>query len=356
MPGVPWPKTAAPVFLGRHPLFLGTASALTVWKGNNQMKRTQHRPVAAGLAALSLTALAGCGPSTALTTHDGMAVVKVGQLPVVDTVAFAFAVDNGYFKQEGIEAKADFSNPGAMVTSLVNGSDKFVLGETAIVVSAYAKGLPVRVIGGVSKSNADPSLDSGGLLVMKNGPVKKPADLNGRTIAVGALNGGGELALRAALDKDGARSDKVKFLEMPLADMTAALVKGRVAAISTISPFDVAALDQGAVRIMSPGAEAAPRGMQMAVATNADFQRKHPKVVQGFLTALRKGDEYAAAHPDAVRKVLPSISPIPANLIAKMQLPVFDASNPRAALKIWTDLMERYKFVSGPVDLDKLMS
>ncbi|NEA43827.1 ABC transporter substrate-binding protein [Streptomyces sp. SID11385] len=318
--------------------------------------RRRLRPLAAAAALLALTALVGCGPSQELRRHDGLAVVHVGHLPVVDAVAFTLALDKGWFRDEGIDARADETSAGALLTNLINGTDQFALCETAGVVSAYAKGLPVHVIGGVSKAAARPEDDSGGLLVMRNGPVRKPADLNGRTVAVGQLKGGGEVALRAALDKAGADSDRVKILEMPLSDMTAALVKGRIDAMSTISPFDTTALAQGAVRLMAPGAEAAPRGMQMAVATSSVFERKNPEVVRGFRRALDKGIAYAAAHPDAVRQGLSALSPMPKKLIATMKLPVFDASTPRSSLKVWTDLMERYRFLSRPVDVDELLS
>lgn len=316
----------------------------------------RRRGLVAVSTVLALGALVGCGPDRELSRHDGLAVVHVGYIPVVDAAAFTLAVDKGWFRDEGIDARADATSAGALLTNLINGTDQFALCETAGVVSAYAKGLPVHVIGGVSKAAPRPEDDSGGLLVMKNGPVKKPADLNGRTVAVGQLKGGGEVALRAALDKAGADSDRVKILEMPLSDMTAALVRGRIDAMSTISPFDTAALSQGAVRIMSPGVEAAPHGMQMAVATSSVFEKRNPEIVDGFRRALGKGIAYAAAHPAEVRKVLPSISPVPEELIPTMKLPVFDASTPRSSLDVWVDLMERYRFLSEPVDVDKLLS
>ncbi|MGW0669462.1 ABC transporter substrate-binding protein [Streptomyces sp. NPDC002746] len=316
----------------------------------------RHRVLAAASTVLALSALVSCGPAQELSRHDGLAVVHVGHIPVIDAAAFVLAVDKGWFRDEGIDARADATSAGALLTNLINGTDQFALCETAGVVSAYAKGLPVHVIGGVSKAAPRPEDDSGALLVMKNGPVKEPADLNGRTVAVGQLKGGGEVALRAALDRAGADSDRVKILEMPLSDMTAALVKGRIDAMSTISPFDTPALAQGAVRMMSPGVEAAPHGMQMAVATSSVFAKKNPEIVRGFRRALDKGIAYAATHPAEVRKVVPSISPLPKNLISTMKLPVFDASAPRSSLKVWIDLMERYRFLSEPVDVDKLLS
>ena len=312
--------------------------------------------VIAGVIALALVSTASCSSSTADSRTDGLLDVTVGQLPIVDSVPFKFAVDKGYFREEGINATADFTNAGAMITNLVNGSDEFALGETAIVVQAFDKGLPVRIVGGVTKSTDVPAADTGVVLVGKDSAVSAPADLNGKTVAVGALKGSGELSLRAALDKAGADSSQVQFLEMPLSDMTDALAKGHVAAISTISPFDTAALAQGATRLMSPGAEAVPGGMQLTVATSATFEKEHPEAVQGFVRALNRGIEYAAAHPDEVRAVLPEISPVPAELISAMRLPVFDAGDPRAALALWTGLMEQYEFVSGEIDVDKLTS
>jgi NitT/TauT family transport system substrate-binding protein len=318
---------------------------------------TTRRSIAVGAAALLLVATAACGTSGENKVGaEGLTTVTVGTSPIVDMAGLQFAVDKGYFSAEGLKVNLVNNSAGAAVTNLVNGSLDVALGETALLVEAFDKGLPVRIKAVATKTTDDPTKDTGTVLVAKNSPIKTPADLNGKTVAVGSLKGGGELSLRAALDKDGADSNKVKFLEMPLPDMTAALERGRVDAISTISPFDQAALAAGATRLMSPGAEAAPHAMQVAVATSMRFETEHAAALKEFLSALDEGTAYAAGHPNDVRAILPTFSPVPKALIAKMQLPVFDSSDPRAALKIWTDLMEQYKFVSKPVDIDKLMS
>lgn len=309
-------------------------------------------------AALAVLLLSGCS-AAASDSNDGTqsdtVKISVGLLPIVDSMGFWFALDKGYFSDEGLDVSYESTNAGAMVTNLVNGTYQMALAEPAIVVEAFDKGLPLRIVGAATRITDKPAEDTGLVLVAKGSKITSPADLNGTTIAVGALHGGGELSLRAAIDKAGADSGQVKLVEMPLSDMTAALEKGQVDAISTISPFDSIAVANGATRIMSPGAEAAPGAMQIAVATSAQFKDANPDAVDGFLAALEKGTAYAAAHPDEVRASLPEISPVPEDLIASMNLPVFDMSSPREALKLWTDMMKRYDFVSKPVDLDELM-
>ena len=78
---------------------------------------------------------------------------------------------------------------------------------------------------------------SGGPIVLKDGPIHSAKDLNGSTIPSPSLRDYFEVADRAWIDANGGDSKTVKFIELPVSAMFAALQTGRVAAIGLPNPF-----------------------------------------------------------------------------------------------------------------------
>ena len=86
---------------------------------------------------------------------------------------------------------------------------------------------------------------------MKDSPIKSAKDLEGKTVAVNTLNN------IVHLDGDGLgrqerrHSSKIKFVEIPFPQMEAALVAGKVDAISVHEPFAAAAARRPEIRVLS---------------------------------------------------------------------------------------------------------
>ncbi|MEO8687149.1 MAG: ABC transporter substrate-binding protein, partial [Solirubrobacteraceae bacterium] len=81
----------------------------------------------------------------------------------------------------------------------VSGSTQFAFLGYVPLMSARSQGLPVKVV-----ANADNGAETADkewtlILTKKGSPIMKPADLPGKTIAVNALKGVGEVAIKAAL-------------------------------------------------------------------------------------------------------------------------------------------------------------
>src|SRR5207244_7352559 len=84
--------------------------------------------------------------------------------------------------------------------------------------------------------------------------IRTPADLAGKTIAVNALKGVGEVIIKAALKKVGVDPNSIHLLALPFPSMRSALNNGQVDAIWTPEPFLSQALNlDGARVVMAPG-------------------------------------------------------------------------------------------------------
>ena len=144
-------------------------------------------------------------------------------------------------------------------------------------------------------------------MVKGSSSIRTPADLAGKTIAVNALKGLGEVVIKAALEKSGVDPNSVKLLAMPFPTMRTALANGQVDAIHAPEPFMSQALtSDGARIILAPGPVLGkfwPNGCYVAL---HDWTTKNPGLFQKFRTAMNQSLVYSANHPDEIRALLPA--------------------------------------------------
>lgn len=314
--------------------------------------------MAAGIAALTL-ATSACslgGSPSATSTEGGTTTITVVVSPIVDAAPLYLGIEKGFFSKRGLDVKVALApTPGARLPSLISGASQFGLIGTADILQGAAAGVPIRAVTTTTVTTSNPADDTGKVYVAPGSSIAKPSDLNGKTIGVGSLGGGGELSLRAALEKAGADTKQIKFLEVPLDSMLNAVKTGQVDAISSISPFTNAAESGGAKYLMSPGAIATAEAAQSTVVTTETFLKDNSKAAKSFIEGLNEGTAFAAANPQAVRDALPTFSKTPKEVAAIMQLPVFKADLNKDRIRIWSELMIKYGFVKGEINLDTLV-
>ncbi|MCZ9880231.1 ABC transporter substrate-binding protein [Arthrobacter sp. B2a2-09] len=320
-----------------------------------------RRTAAAGTISLAL-ALAGtacssaAGSAPATTSADGTTSLTVTLAPIPDSAPLYIAVEQGIFKKHGLDVKiSPAPTMGASIPALVSGAAQIGVLANVDAMQASAAGVPLRLFGATTVTTDKPAEDTGKVYVAKDSPIKQLSDLAGKTIGVSGLGGAGELSLRVALDKSGVDSSHVKFLEVPLDSMLNSLERGQVDAINTISPFTNAAEASGAHYILSPGAVAVPHALQFVMATTAQFLDVNKAVVENFKAAVDEATAYAAKNPNAVRAILPNYSGTPKELAAVMQLPEFNSDFTKDRARIWSDLIAKYGFVKGTIDIDTLI-
>ena len=149
------------------------------------------------------------------------------------------------------------------------------------------------------------------LLVLKDGPIKEPKDLEGKTIAVNTLNNVCEVTIKASLEKKGVDVSKLKFSEVPFPDMNAALEAKRVDGACAVEPF-VSQGKAGKAKGIDPFyVNTAPDLTVATYFTSKQYAEQNPDVIKRFVKAMNKSLEYAQSHPDEVRQVLTEYTEIP---------------------------------------------
>ena len=201
---------------------------------------------------------AGCGGddesgNAASKGDGGTKKVRVGMLPISNAAPFYLGIKKGFFEEEGLEAEPVVAQSGNEITTAVLSGD-LQFGFTGFVIgmAGVSKGLPLKIVAN-GDAGAEKAEDEWTVIVVaKDSPIKDVADLAGKTIAVNALKGVGEVAVKAALEKRGVDPDSIKLLEVPFPEMPAALEKDRVDAIWAPEPFLTSVLNTGAREIEAP--------------------------------------------------------------------------------------------------------
>jgi NitT/TauT family transport system substrate-binding protein len=270
---------------------------------------TRRRPagrlaVVAILLAVILVCFGGTAagaPSQSLTT------VTVNTLPIANGLPLDLGIQKGYFADQGIEIKKVVLQSGNdIVLALANSSgDIGYIGYVPGMIGR-TQGIPITVIAASDAEGTSEADNWQNILVKGSSSIRNPADLAGKTIAVNALKGVGEVMIRAALKKRGVDPSSIKLLAMPFPTMRTALANGQVDAVWTPEPFNSQILGDGGRIVMAPGPVLGKYFPIGCYAARADWVQKNTPLMRKFRTAMNRALAYAQSHPDEIRALLPA--------------------------------------------------
>lgn len=263
-------------------------------------------------AALAGPALPAFAQSTPLTLH-------VGTNAADDVTPLLWAKASGMFAKAGLDVDIQKLTSGSAVTAAVLGGTLDV-GRTSLLplISARSRGVPIQLIAPAEISmGEDPSA---GLIVLKDSPVKSGRDLNGTTLPSPSLRDYFEVATRAWIDATGGDSKTVKFVELPISSMLAALENGRVAAAALPNPFFSNALGTGKVKVIGrPNTAIAKRFLVTGyAATEAFIAQNHDALVK-FTQTLHQSVLYTNTHQAETVAVTAPFWGVDPSVVANME-------------------------------------
>src|SRR5690242_637024 len=167
--------------------------------------------------------------------------VRVSIIPISDVAPLFVAMQNGYFRELGLEIDTTSSAGGAAgIPGLIGGSFDIAYGNVVSALLAVQQGLDVKVIA-AGTNLADPALDASPILVKSESGIKTGKDLEGKSIAVNTRNNVIWLYARAWVKATGGDPERVTFKEVPFPQMEDALRQQRVDAAFMVAPFSIVA-------------------------------------------------------------------------------------------------------------------
>lgn len=309
--------------------------------------------LAASAVAISVVAT-GCGGSSAPASQGeaGSTTLRIGLLPIVHVAPVILGQKKGFFEEEGIDLEITYATTSAaIVPSIMSDELDLGYGNMTSTILARAEGLPIVSIASADSATMDPKLDTNAVIVKADSPYEDAADLEGRTVAVNALQASNYLTVRASADELGADSSAYKFVEVPFPDMLSNLESGNVDAANVTEPFFTQARRSGDYRALYYTLNIAgtrPGFVSDSYYTSLPVYEKKAQAMDAFERAITKSKSYANEHPDEVREVVTEYTQIPAEIIPDITLPFWPTEDiPQDDVAYMVKLMQKYGLLEG---------
>jgi NitT/TauT family transport system substrate-binding protein len=310
------------------------------------------------LVAVVLLLLAGCGDddSEPAAGENGVTRLTIGVLPIGNAAPLFLGMEKGFFREEGLALTPHMAQSGnELVTTLVSGDAQVAFLGYVPVIVARAQGLPLKVVANADNGADTPEEEWQVILSRRGSDIRRPGDLPGKTIAVNALRGVAEVAIKASLEEEGVDPDSVELLEVPFPEMPAALEGQRVDAIWATEPFLTLSLDEGAQEVLAPYptlGEAFPNG---TYATSESYLEQNADVMERFARAMNRSSQYAAENPDEARAIIPTFTEIPEAVADEMRLPLWPTEIDTAQLEDLIGYTQRYGIIDETFPVEDMI-
>ena len=282
---------------------------------------------------------------------------KLGYMKIVDNAAMFLAMEKGFFRSEGLELETVPMAGGAVIVQGVTSGDlQFGWTNVISLYQAHVEGFDFKLVA-AGATNVKSNKESHSIQVLKTSPIKGAKDLEGKTVAVNTLNNIVHLMAMAWIDKNGAGSAKVKFVELPFPNMEAALSAGKVDAISVHEPFATAAVDKGQSRVLAqPWGEVLPKFLIASWFASEKFIQKNKNSVEAFVRSINRGIDAIHADPEGARAAMIKWAGLNPDLAGKIGLPLFEKTISEKDVQATIDLTQKYKLIARTIRASDVIS
>jgi NitT/TauT family transport system substrate-binding protein len=288
--------------------------------------------------------LAGAAASAAIFCP---AVIRAQTKPVRIASAYNdayalsyFARDGGFFKSAGIDVDIQlFPNTQVALQAVATGSLDIAVADAVQIGNAVNNGVEAGFFAPSSVYTS--TLPTTLICVAKDGPIKTPKDLEGRTVGVVALRSLMCVGLEEFLRQNGVDDAKVKQVELNFPVMEAAVVRGTVDAVILAEPFISAAAAD--TRILGDPLGAIAKNfllsgqiaMRKWISDNRDLASKLAKV-------YAQTAAWANSHHDETANFLATYSNVPAARIREIRRATFGTTLTASQLQPVLDSALKY--------------
>ncbi len=245
-----------------------------------------------GAAAVAALVLA----HSAIAAQDTLKV-SVGARGAFDNQVSEVGQQQGFFKKHGLTLEVLYTQGGGeTLQTVISGAvDVGISIGTLGTLGAFAKGAPIRVIGGSMIGAYE------FWYVPANSPIRSLKEAAGKTVAFSTTGASTNLMVLGFQELYGIKVKPVATGN-PVATLTQ-VMSGQVDVGYSVPPFGVAELEQGKIRIVGRGDDlpALARQTVRFIVVNADALAKRPDAFRRYMQGYREMVDWMfSADPQAI--------------------------------------------------------
>lgn len=281
--------------------------------------------------------------------------LTIGMPPFDACTPMLAGVRSGIYQRYGFDVELQRMSGSAAAAAIVGGSLQFGASNVISLITAHAKGIPFQIVapGSLYRSEKPAAV----LVVRKDAPIHRAADLDGKIIATPSLADLYSNATLAWIDQNGGDSKTVHQVEVSSAAGPAALASGRIDAAVIGEPFLNEILRSGNVRVLGHVYDAiGKRYLAGALFAMADFINADRSMIQRFARAQHEANAFANAHPDKTAPWLAEFTHVDVDTILHGTREIFDESIVIVNVQRVIDAAARFKLIERTFDARDLIS
>jgi NitT/TauT family transport system substrate-binding protein len=263
-----------------------------------------------------------------------------------DTYAQAYyAQDLGSFKSAGLTVELQTFTAGGPVTAAVAGgaADVGIAGAPTIA-AATAHGIPFLYVASGGLYAADNPAT--GIIVADDAAIRTARDLEGKTLAVGAIKDGNWLAAVAWIDQNGGDASAVRFVELPFAEMGPAIKRGTIAGGTIPEPSHTRAMKTGGLRVLAHHFDVYGRRCMIGGwFARAEWIKANPDLARRYAAVMVATARWANAHAAESGAILAKYSKIDDETVRTMVRSPYGETISAAMFQSQLDLSFKYKIL-----------
>jgi NitT/TauT family transport system substrate-binding protein len=273
-------------------------------------------------------------------------VVKFGTGNVEANAQGFYALDQGFFKKNGIDAEVTILRSGSVtMQSIISGQLHVGVGNTVSLALALLRNIPFMLI--APGALWDARAPYGALIIATaNSPIKTPKDLAGQTLGVTSLNSVDQVAYETYLDQNGVDRSTVKYVELVPSAMAEAVATGRVAVGIQNDPELGTALASGRVKRLASAYDSISKLFLITGwMTTRDWLEKNKETAKRFADAIIAAGEWGESHRPQAMDILEKYT----KFRSDKSVALFGRKlDPALVQAVW-DPAAKYKIISGPL-------
>jgi NitT/TauT family transport system substrate-binding protein len=315
-------------------------------RGRTGYRRMRRLGVAmVGVVVVGLTVFGGTASSAPRATTE----LRLLTLPIANALPLDLGVQKGFFSQQGITFKKTTLQSGNdVVLAMGNNNGDIAYAGFVPMMIGSTSGIPLQLLASSEVEGTSVSDNWQNILVKGSSSIHTPQDLRGKTVAVNALKGVGEIMIRAAFEKLGMSSSAARLTAIPFPQMRSALNNGQVDAVWTPEPFLSQILSDGGRSVMAPGPVLGRYFPIGGYAAKPSWISANKGLAQRFRTAMNRSLVYAQSHPDEIRALL-------APAIRNIRLPIWSPLIDRSKLQQLANYSRKYDVISKLPNMKQLV-
>jgi NitT/TauT family transport system substrate-binding protein len=267
--------------------------------------------------------------------------ITIGVPPVPEFVLPMIAIENGYFRDHGLDATMRIIPGGqSMPAALQSDSLQIAALSTASLIQVTDSGLDLVIVSGGAIASVNDT--NYGIVAGANSGIEKPEDFVGRKIGTPGLGSFFHIMAREWFRRKGVDWRKITFVESTFPQLADLLKAGTVDAVLTTNPF----LQRAAVpglggKIFYIAADLPDRLPPFIYAASRAWAENHREAVAGFKAAMDKAITFEESDIPRALEIFGKNVKMPPEIVKTLSINKLETNVTPQQVQLWVEMMEK---------------